>query len=104
MTETEHQILAIVLESHAWKRINGQINLGRTLVVHYVKTDGDIDCEIYGYPGSKYARLEGLPDVKIKFSNIKAAQLIKSHDGSPDTLIISNDAWERIQVSNVTLH
>lgn len=104
MIETEHRILAVVLESHAWKRINGQINLGRTLVVHYVKTDGDIDYEIYGYPGSKYARRADLPTVKIKFSNLKSSQLIKSYGGSPDTLIISSEAWERIQVSNVTLH
>lgn len=103
MAETEHQILAIVLESHAYETITG-VHIGRTVVVHYVKTDGDVDYEIYGYPGSKYARLEGLPDVKIKFSNLKFAQLIKSYDGSPDTLIISNEAWERIQVSNVTVH
>lgn len=103
MTETEHQILAIVLESHAYETITG-VHIGRAVVVHYVKTDGDIDCEIYGYPGSKYARRADLPTVKIKFSNIKSAQLIKSYDGSPDTLTISNEAWERIQVSNVTLH
>lgn len=103
MTETEHQILAVVLESHAYETITG-VHIGRTLVVHYVKTDGDVDYEIYGYPGSKYARRADLPPVKIKFSNLKSAQLIKSYDGSPDTLIINNEAWERIQVSNVTLH
>ena len=89
-----------MLESHAYETITG-VHIGRTLVVHYVKTDGDIDCEIYGYPG-RYARRADPPTVKIKFSNIKSAQPIKGYDGSPDTLIISDDAWERIQVSNVT--
>lgn len=103
MTETEHQILAVVLESRAYETITG-VHIGRTIVVHYAKTDGDIDYEIYGYPGSKYARRADLPSVKIKFSNLKSSQLIKSYDGSPDTLIISNDAWERFLVSNVTLH